>query len=53
MERIVSLVSCKLYTLVNNKCYTNESKVIGPYMNMVKYFRNGWIPNNDTEWKNI
>ena len=42
---------CKLYTLVNNVCYTNESKVISPYMNLVKYFRNGWIPTNDNEWK--
>lgn len=41
---------CKLYTLINNKCYTNNSKVIGPYMNMVKYFRNGWIPAQDQEW---
>jgi hypothetical protein len=43
---------CKLYTLVNNKCYTNDSKVIGPYMNMVKYFRDGWIPEQDQEWIN-
>jgi hypothetical protein len=42
---------CKLYTLVNGKCYINDSKVIGPYMNIVKYFRNGWIPTEDTEWK--
>jgi hypothetical protein len=41
---------CKLYTLVNNKCYINENKVIGPYMNMVKYFRRGWIPTQDQEW---
>lgn len=41
---------CKLYTLVNNKCYTNDSKVIGPYMNLVKYFRSGWIPTQDQEW---
>jgi len=41
---------CKLYTLWNNKCFTNESKVIGPYMNMVKYFKNGWIPTQDQEW---
>ena len=41
---------CKLYTLVNNKCYTNDSKVIGPYMNIVKYFRNGWVPTSDIEW---
>lgn len=44
---------CKLYTLVNNVCYTNEAKVIGPYMNMVKYFRNGWIPVQDNEWKKL
>jgi hypothetical protein len=41
---------CKLYTLVNDKCYTNDTKVIGPYMNMVKYFRKGWIPEQDNEW---
>jgi hypothetical protein len=41
---------CKLYTLVNSKCYTNDSKVIGPYMNLVKYFRSGWIPTQDNEW---
>lgn len=41
----------KLYYLANGKCYTTESKVIGPYMNMIKYFRNGWIPTQDTEWK--
>ena len=41
---------CKLYTLVNNKCYTNDSKVIGPYMNLVKYFRSGWIPTQDQDW---
>jgi len=41
---------CKLYTLLNEKCYTNESKVIGPYMNMIKYFRDGWVPTQDTEW---
>jgi len=44
---------CKLYTLWNNKCYTNESKVIGPYMNMVKYFKNGWIPTQDIEWNKL
>jgi hypothetical protein len=41
---------CKLYRLINNKCYTNDSKVIGPYMNMVKYFRNGWVPSTDIQW---
>jgi len=44
---------CKLYTLVNNKCYTNESGVIGPYMNMIKYFRNGWVPKEDIEWQKL
>lgn len=42
---------CKLYTLINNKCYTNDSRVIGPYMNIVKYFRKAWIPMQDLEWK--
>ncbi len=42
---------CKLYTLANKKCYTNESKVIGPYMNLVKYFKEGWLPEQDNEWK--
>jgi hypothetical protein len=44
---------CKLYTLVNDKCYTNDTKVIGPYMNLVKYFRKGWIPGQDIEWKKL
>lgn len=43
----------KLYYLANGKCYTNESKVIGPYMNMIKYFRSGWIPTLDTEWAKL
>lgn len=43
----------KLYYLANGKCYTNESKVIGPYMNVVKYFRNGWIPTQDDEWSAV
>lgn len=41
----------KLYYLMNEKCYTSKSKVIGPYMNMIKYFRNGWVPEEDIEWK--
>jgi len=41
----------RLYYLANGKCYTNENSVIGPYMNIVKYFRNGWVPTQDTEWK--
>lgn len=41
---------CKLYSLFNNKCYINESTVIGPYINMVKYFRNKWVPTQDTQW---
>ena len=40
---------CRLHTLVNGKMYNSVS--IGPFMNMVKYFRNGWIPTNDLEWK--
>ena len=44
---------CKLYTLINDKCYINDTKVIGPYMNMVKYFRKGWIPKQDNEWMKL
>ena len=42
---------CRLHSLVRGCMY--DSKTIGPFMNMVKYFRNGWIPTEDTEWKNI
>lgn len=48
---------CKLFGLVMGKKYhwqnKSHGKEIGPYMNMVKYFRNGWVPTQDTEWKNI
>ena len=48
---------CKLFGLVMGKKYNwqnkSHGKEIGPYMNMVKYFRNGWIPTQDTEWNNI
>ena len=48
---------CKLFGLVMGKKYhwqnKRHGKEIGPYMNMVKYFRNGWVPTQDTEWKNI
>ena len=35
-----------------NKKYDwkTDGKEVGPYMNMVKYFRNGWIPVRDQEW---
>jgi len=39
---------CKLHSLINGKMY--DSKSVGPFMNMVKYFRNGWVPTQDTEW---
>ena len=42
---------CRLHSLVRGSMY--DSKTIGPFMNMVKYFRNGWIPTEDTEWNNI
>jgi hypothetical protein len=43
---------CKLYGLCMNKKYDwkNDGKEVSPYMNMVKYFRNGWIPTQDQEW---
>lgn len=40
----------KLFYLANKKSYLTESKVIGPYKNVVKYFRNGWVPEKDLEW---
>jgi hypothetical protein len=43
---------CKLYGLCMNRKYDwkNDGKEVGPFMNMVKYFRNGWIPTQDQEW---
>jgi len=43
---------CKLYGLTMNKNYNwkDDGKEAGPFMNMVKYFRNGWIPTSDIEW---
>jgi hypothetical protein len=43
---------CKLYGLTMNKKYnwTTDGKEVGPFMNMVKYFRSGWIPTQDQEW---
>jgi hypothetical protein len=43
---------CKLYGLAMNKSYDWKTggKEVSPFMNMVKYFRNGWIPTEDTEW---
>lgn len=43
---------CKLYSLVNGKAAGKDWEAIGPYMNLVKYFRNGWIPTQDEEWRN-
>jgi len=42
---------CKLYSLVNGKAVGKDWEAIGPYMNIVKYFRNGWIPEEDAQWK--
>lgn len=48
---------CKLFGLVMNKKYDwqnkDHGKEIGPFMNMVKYFRNGWIPKEDIEWNKL
>ena len=40
----------RLYMLDRGECYTSASRVISPYMNMVKYFRNGWNPKEDKVW---
>ena len=46
---------CRLLTLTNNGNYTDSDYYtkIGPFMNLVKYFRNGWIPTEDLEWKEL
>jgi hypothetical protein len=40
---------CKLHRFIHNRMYDNVS--IGPFMSMVKYFKNGWVPEQDLEWK--
>lgn len=44
---------CRLLTLTSNGRYKDADYYtkVGPFMNMVKYFKNGWIPEQDTEWK--
>jgi hypothetical protein len=44
---------CRLLTLTDNGHYKDADYYtkVGPFMNMVKYFKNGWIPEQDTEWK--
>jgi len=44
---------CRLYSLVNGKPCGKDWEAIGPYMNLVKYFRNGWMPKEDEEWKKL
>lgn len=39
---------CKLHSLVRGENFNSVS--IGPFMNMIKYFRRGWIPIEDEEW---
>lgn len=43
---------CKLYGLTMSKNYNwkDDGKEAGPFMNMIKYFRNGWVPTEDNEW---
>jgi len=43
---------CKLFGLSMNKKYhwKRDGKEVGPFMNMVKYFRNGWKPTKDLKW---
>ena len=46
---------CKLFGLCMNKKYDwkNDGKEVGPFMNLVKYFRTGWVPTEDLEWKEL
>jgi hypothetical protein len=43
----------RLYRLVTGQIYDwkTDKKMICPYMNLVKYFRNGWDPLEDDQWK--
>jgi hypothetical protein len=43
----------RLYRLTTGQIYNwkTDKEVICPYMNMVKYFRNRWVPTEDKEWK--
>jgi len=43
----------RLYRLVTGQIYDwkVDKKLICPYMNLVKYFRNGWNPVEDEQWK--
>jgi hypothetical protein len=43
----------RLYRLTTGQIYNRKTdkEVICPYMNMVKYFRNRWVPIEDKEWK--
>lgn len=41
---------CKLYTLHHGRPLNGEPGKIAPYVNVCKYFRNGWIPTEDKEW---
>jgi hypothetical protein len=46
---------CRLLSLTENGNYTDSdyNTKVGPFMNLVKYFRNGWVPTEDTEWKEL
>ena len=46
---------CRLLSLTENGNYTDSdyNTKVGPFMNLVKYFRNGWIPTEDLEWKEL
>ncbi len=43
----------RLYRLVTGQIYDwkTDKKLICPYMNLVKYFRKDWKPEEDKEWK--
>jgi hypothetical protein len=44
---------CKLYSIVNGNAVGRDWEAIGPYMSLVKYFRNGWNPTEDEEWNKL
>jgi len=45
----------RLCNIMGDGKYSDEDYYtkVGPFMNMVKYFRNGWVPAEDAEWKEL
>ena len=46
---------CRLLALTTTGNYKDSDYYtkVGPFMNIVKYFRSGWVPTKDLEWKEL